>query len=365
MKKEIKNLQISHFSFIVTDQCNFNCSYCFQKKENKYLEHSTIEKAVTFFYPFFKEKTDIIFYGGEPLLAFEAIKHAVSLLKEKNKAEKKIVFSLTSNGSLIDHEMLDFFHQHGFSIMLSFDGLAQDIARKAGTMTPTLELIQRIQKYPGIEFSINSVFTTDTVDYLSESLRFIIESGGTEVLLSLDSIHPWNRETLLKLEEQLKQLTGFLFSHYKEKEIIPATLFRPPEGPPKKGFVCTAGLDRMAVSPDEELWGCFLFHDYLKDKKQSSDYLSYSFGPLDQFMEMHKTLYPEILANYADLRQDSFFTGERFCFLCEAVEQCGVCPVNAAYPTSFIGKIPTWQCSLNRILKKEKDKFFKMLPPHS
>jgi uncharacterized protein len=82
-------MKFSNLAFIVTDDCNFNCSYCLPKKEKKYMKRSTIEKAVTFFYPFLQENAYIVFYGGEPLLAFDQIRHAVSLLQEKEKTGKK------------------------------------------------------------------------------------------------------------------------------------------------------------------------------------------------------------------------------------------------------------------------------------
>ncbi|UCH98073.1 MAG: 4Fe-4S cluster-binding domain-containing protein [Candidatus Aminicenantes bacterium] len=78
-------MEISNLTFIVTDNCNFNCSYCIQKKEKKTINinKTTIETAVDFFYPFFKDdgKVYIGFYRGEPLLAYEQIKHAIMLVQ--------------------------------------------------------------------------------------------------------------------------------------------------------------------------------------------------------------------------------------------------------------------------------------------
>jgi uncharacterized protein len=109
------------------------------------MTRSTIEKAVRFFYPFFDEEVIIFFYGGEPLLAFDNIRYAVSFLEEKNReGGGKLDFYITTNGSLVTDEMLHFFDSHEFSIMLSFDGLAQDIGRKPGSLVPSRELIQRI-----------------------------------------------------------------------------------------------------------------------------------------------------------------------------------------------------------------------------
>jgi len=329
------------------------------------MELSTIEKAVTFFYPFLKEKTDIIFYGGEPLLAFDAIQHTVSLLNgqnEKNSEKKQFVFSLTTNGSLIDEEMLRYFDRHKFSVMLSFDGLTQDIARKSGSFSPSLKLVRRIKEYPGIEFTINSVFTPETVELLSDSMRFVIEASEVaKLLLSLSTIEPWDREAVDKLEHQLNRLADFLYSYYKKTGAIPIPDFCPPKPGARKGFVCTAGLTRMAVTPGEDIWGCYLFHDYLMDKKGDDDHGRYYFGKLDDFIENVETVYPRTLSNYKHLRQDCFIAEEQFCFLCEDVDSCGVCPVNVAYSTHFIGKISPWVCRINRLRKRARDKFLEKI----
>jgi hypothetical protein len=113
----------------------------------------------------------------------------------------------------------------------------------------------------------------------------------------------------------------------------------------------------MSVTWDEDLWGCYLFHDYMKQNKESDDYRCYHFGKLDEFIKNHETRYPEILVNYSDLSQDMFYTGEQHCFLCADVEHCGTCPVNAAFSTASIGKIPPWLCHLNRIQKQAKERF--------
>jgi sulfatase maturation enzyme AslB (radical SAM superfamily) len=279
----------------------------------KYMKSSTIEKAVTFFYPFLQENAYIIFYGGEPLLAFDQIRHAVSLLQKKEKTgKKKLKFSITTNGSLVNDEILDFFNTHCFNMLLSFDGQAQEICREPGSQKFTRELIRGINRdsYPGIEFSTNSVFTPATVNNLSQSLRYIIEMGVTEVRLSLAEDQPWEEAALMVLENELERLRDFLISYYKDRGIIPVINFRPsePRGKGMKVFSCDGGRQRMAIGPGEELWGCLVFHGYLKDNQDHDDFGTYSFGKLDNFMENHETIYPEVLSNYTALRQDFFFT---------------------------------------------------------
>jgi uncharacterized protein len=349
-------MKLANLAFIITDDCNYNCSYCQIKKEKKYMKPSTLEKAVAYFYPHLREDGYITFYGGEPTLALENIKYAVSLFQEKNRrGRKKLKFSLTTNGSLLTDETLDYFNRHHFFLMLSFDGQAQEITRKPGSLVSSQQVIRRIQSgsYPGIEFSTNSVFTPGTVMYLAASLREIIESGVTELMLSLAEDIPWDEAALLALEREMKEVSRFLVSYYKERKTIPLIGFRPSphRSTKKKVFHCEGGLKRLAISPEENIWGCLVFHGYLKDREESPDFHTYSFGKLDDFIKNHETIYPRVLANYAFLRQDCLFTENRFCFLCDDVASCSVCPASAAYATSSVGKIPTWMCRLRQIMR--------------
>jgi sulfatase maturation enzyme AslB (radical SAM superfamily) len=334
-----------------------------QKKEKKTIQNTTIERAVDFFYPFFSETEDVNvgFYGGEPLLAYENIAYTVFFLLEKNKkGNKKIKFCLTTNGSLLTEKMLDFFNRHKFTVLLSFDGLAQDKGRKRDTFAQTLRQMRRLQQCPGIHTEINSVFCPQTVGDLSESVRYIIEQKGPEITLNISHMEEWGpaREDILKKE--LQRLGDFLTRHFKRTGTIPVKNFRGAGGETgrKKGiFHCYAGRNRMAVTPTGELWGCFLFHDYFKGREDSPEYRYYAFGSLSDFITGYKTCYPKILSHYAELRQDYFYVEKEFCFLCPDVADCALCPVNAAYSTGFLGKISCRQCRLEGIVRNAQSRF--------
>lgn len=364
--------------FFVTDDCNFDCSYCRYKKEKQTIALSTVDKAVDFFFPYLAdERALVVFYGGEPLLAFDAIQHAVMLLHEKNKESRKpLQFTTTTNGSLLTDEMLDFFNRYKFTLMLSFDGLNQEKTRKPGSRESTLAMMQRLSSdsYPGIVFSCNSVFTPDTVRYLCQSLRYLVEAGGTGLRFRLAEDYPWDDGAIKTLELELRKLSDYVLSYFKTTGTIPLAEFQHKEPRHKAGnkktsyYHCDGGYYQMAVTPGEDIWGCVQFHGYLKDKINSADYRAYSFGKLDDFIKHHDTIYPRIMKNYANLRQDFYFTEEKDCFLCPELSECSCCPVYCAYPTSLIGKIPKWRCRLRQVqanaAKRFREKLNRLTPPH-
>jgi len=349
-------MEFSSFTFTVTEECNFNCSYCFQNIGRRYIDISTTEKALDFFFPLLTEECYVNFYGGEPLLAYDQIRHAVFALEKKNrKLKKNVQFSMTTNGSLINDDILSFLSQHKFLLTVSFDGLAQNISRKSDSFEHIVSIIKEILKYPDIELETNSVFTPETIGYLSQSIRFISELGVPNIDFSLHKVTPWDSSSLSQLQEELTSLRGFLRSFYKREGKIPLVEFR--EEPKKDIFCCFAGRDRMAITPDGKLWGCCLFPDFLRKEEETEKYEKYCFGDLDSFTENFERVYPEILSNISSLRTDHFSTPDTSCILCEELEECGVCPLDTAFSGSITKRIPPWICDIKKILREEKKIF--------
>ena len=113
----------------VTNKCNLRCSYCvFDKNSSLDRDHGnqTMSRRIAFkaVYDFYertnKEEGNIVFIGGEPLLAFELVKEVVKYANEISNFRLK--FSMTSNGLLLSDEKFSFFRTNNFLITLSLDG---------------------------------------------------------------------------------------------------------------------------------------------------------------------------------------------------------------------------------------------------
>ncbi len=238
---------------------------------------------------------------------------------------------------------------------MSFDGLAQEALRKKGSFKKTVSIIEQLLNCPDIALEVNSVFAPKTVDYLSESIKFVMDLGVPSIHFSLSKITPWDQVSLQKLEKKMTKLVKILVDRYKRNGDIPITNFREESG--EGIFYCAAGRDRLAITPDEKIWGCFLFPDYFKVKKNSPEFQKFYFGSLDDFIENHKSIYPRIRSNYAQLSMDNFSTPRLECFLCPELEDCAVCPINASFSGNPLGKIPSYLCKIQKIKIKEKENF--------
>lgn len=345
-------MNLSSITLIITDDCNFSCKYCYKAKSKKYMDNSIVYKALSLL-PKLKKNYYINFYGGEPLLSFDLIRETTSLLSKKNQEfGKKCKYTITTNGSLITEDISKFLNDNKFSVNFSFDGLAQDVLRKEGSFKKIVSSIDRLLNYSNIDLSINSVFTPRTVKYIPETINFIISLGVSSIHFSLSTIEPWNRFSLQKLDGIMSKLRKIILSHYKRSGNIPVTNFRKENN--KGIFYCSAGSDRVAVSPEGQIWGCFLFAEYFKSKENSQDYEQFYFGDLDSFTKNYEKIFPQISSKYAQLSMDNFSTPNMKCLFCSELENCTVCPINAAFSGNPLGKIPTYICEIQKIKIRQR-----------
>ena len=140
--------------FNITANCNLSCKYCEIKKSNETLSMDNIKLLFNnIMNNELLNKLNNIgigFYGGEPLLEFGKIKSIVKMSEIFFK-KKRINFKITSNGTLLTKEILDFFIDNNFFISISFDGdkTITDSHRGKGVFDLVFNKLLKIKKnYP-------------------------------------------------------------------------------------------------------------------------------------------------------------------------------------------------------------------------
>jgi len=122
--------KIKKITLQVTQNCNLRCSYCIysgmyeqRSHTNKTMSYETMKESVDFLmkHSTNSEMVDIGFYGGEPLLAFNNIKSLLTYIKTKYPY-KKVTYSMTTNGTIFNDEIIEFLSDNNVSLMISIDG---------------------------------------------------------------------------------------------------------------------------------------------------------------------------------------------------------------------------------------------------
>ena len=172
LKKEYFEKRIANarqLTIEITQGCNMRCKYCvysgkyeYERTHSSYtklMPFDVARKSIDYFFSLINSKKRttphdlcaIGFYGGEPLLGFELIKKCVDYIKQK-KTEEKISFTITTNGTLLDDEVIDFFIRNDFRILISLDGPKEEHDRfrvfknNKGTFDRIWENIIRLKK---------------------------------------------------------------------------------------------------------------------------------------------------------------------------------------------------------------------------
>lgn len=127
----IINRGISKLTLQVTQDCNFSCRYClFTKNNNIKRTHNkinmswdTAKKSIDFLWDHCKDapEVSIAFYGGEPLINYSLIKDIIDYSTRKFEI-KNVKFNLTTNGSLLTDEMVDYLAKYNVALTISLDG---------------------------------------------------------------------------------------------------------------------------------------------------------------------------------------------------------------------------------------------------
>jgi uncharacterized protein len=129
-----KNFPLQRVVLNITNQCNLACTYCYEYSEDKisktdgkpkYMTPSVAESSIDML---IKESGDrpsihVTFFGGETLLNFPTLRTSVDYAKRKcAEAGKHIEFSLTTNATMLNEQIVDFISEHNIGVTVSIDG---------------------------------------------------------------------------------------------------------------------------------------------------------------------------------------------------------------------------------------------------
>ena len=219
----------------LTEKCNLRCTYCYYNESQnercadmsdevreaslRYILNKTIE--------FKQDFIAITFFGGEPLLRFDAIRKSVDYLKglvEKRRTELPENFELklgiNTNGTLLNDEIIEYLGQEKFCIYLSLDGPASrhDIARRTVNNKGSFEAIEpfipALVKLNAFPISVTS---RKNITGLADSVKWLKDQGFIQVQNPVDFDGKWTVDDLNALAAEYNKLAEFWHELKKQK----------------------------------------------------------------------------------------------------------------------------------------------------
>jgi uncharacterized protein len=266
----------------IAHTCNLNCSYCFASQGNYHGERAVMsfevgKQALDFLVENSKGRRnlEVDFFGGEPLLNFEVVKQLVEYARsiEKEKG-KNFRFTLTTNGILIDDDVIDFANREMSNVVLSLDGRKEihdrfrvDYAGK-GSWDRIVPKFQKLVEARGHKnYYMRGTFTHANPDFLKD-IETMLDLGFTElsmepVVCAPDDPSALTEEDFPIVTEQYEKLAELMLKRHREGK--PFTFYHymiDLKGGPciyKRVSGCGSGTEYMAVTPWGDLYPCHQF----------------------------------------------------------------------------------------------------------
>lgn len=280
--KEKRQTVVKALCLHIAHDCNLACKYCFAE-EGEYhgrralMSFEVGKKALDFLVANSGNRVnlEVDFFGGEPLMNWDVVKQLVAYgrsLEESNN--KKFRFTLTTNGVLLNDEVMEFVNKEMSNVVLSLDGRKEvnDRMRPFRTGKGSYDLIvPKFQKLAEsrnqTNYYIRGTFTRNNLDF-SEDVKHFADLGFKQMSIEpvvgpeedpysireqdLPQIMEEYDKLALEYIDRYKKGNGFNFFHF----MIDLT-----QGPCvyKRLSGCGSGTEYLAVTPWGDFYPCHQF----------------------------------------------------------------------------------------------------------
>ena len=271
----------------VAHTCNLNCAYCFASQGKYHGDRAIMSFEVgkqAFDYLIKNSGTrrnlEVDFFGGEPLMNFDVVKQLVAYARQIEKEHNKnFRFTLTTNGMLIDDDVIDFANKEMSNVVLSLDGRKEihdryrvDYSGKGSWDRIVPKFQQLVEAREGKNYYMRGTFTHRNPDFLNDikqmldlgfnelSMEPVVCAPGDPAELTEDDL-PIVLDQYEKLAELMlernKQGKPFTFYHYMIDLTGGPCIYKRISG-------CGSGTEYMAVTPWGDLYPC---HQFVGEEK--------------------------------------------------------------------------------------------------
>ena len=266
----------------VAHTCNLNCSYCFASQGKYHGERALMsfeigKQALEFLIAHSGTRTnlEVDFFGGEPLMNWDVVKQLVAYARTQEPIHhKKFRFTLTTNGMLIDDDVIDFSNREMSNVVLSLDGRKEIHDRQRvdfagnGSYDRIVPKFQKLVAARGDKsYYMRGTFTHANPDFTNDifhmadlgfkelSMEPVVCAPDDPAALTAEDLPVLFRQYEILAEEMIrrkKEGRGFTFYHYMIDLTGGPCIYKRISG-------CGSGTEYMAVTPWGDLYPCHQF----------------------------------------------------------------------------------------------------------
>ena len=271
----------------IAHTCNLNCAYCFASQGKYHGERAVMsfevgKQALDFLIANSgkRRNLEVDFFGGEPLMNFDVVKQLVAYARSIEKQHNKnFRFTLTTNGMLIDDDVIDFANRECSNVVLSLDGRKEihdryrvDYAGKGSWERIVPKFQKLVEARGGKDYYMRGTFTHANPDFLKD-IQVMLDLGFNELSMEPVVCAPGDPSELTEedkaivldqyeklaelMRERDKQGKPFTFYHYMIDLTGGPCIYKRISG-------CGSGTEYMAVTPWGDLYPC---HQFVGEEK--------------------------------------------------------------------------------------------------
>ena len=266
----------------IAHDCNLACQYCFAEEgeyhgKRELMSYEVGRKALDFLVANSgnRRNLEVDFFGGEPLMNFQVVKDLVAYGRSLEEThDKKFRFTLTTNGVLLNDDIMEFANKEMGNVVLSIDGRKEvhDRMRPFRKGAGSYDLIvPKFQKFADSrhqeKYYVRGTFTHNNLDF-SKDVLHLADLGFKQI--SVEPVVAQETDSYAIREEDLPQLMEesenlaleMVKRHGKENDFNFFHFMNDLEGGPcvaKRLSGCGSGTEYLAVTPTGDLYPCHQF----------------------------------------------------------------------------------------------------------
>ena len=271
----------------VAHDCNLACKYCFAGKgeydgQREIMSYEVGKQALDYLIANSpgRRNLEVDFFGGEPLMNFDMVKKLVAYCREQEKIHNKnFRFTMTTNGMLIDDDVIDFCNKECHNVVLSLDGrkevndrFRKDYAGHGSYDTIVPKFQEFVKKRGDKNYYMRGTYTHYNTDFTNDifhmadlgftelSMEPVVSKPGDPSALTEEDLPILKEQYEILAKEMIKRNRegrGFTFYHYMIDLTGGPCIYKRISG-------CGSGTEYMAVTPWGDLYPC---HQFVGDPK--------------------------------------------------------------------------------------------------
>ncbi len=301
---------------LISQDCNMRCKYCFAStgdygQGRKLMSVETGKKALDFLIEKSEDRKflEVDFFGGEPMMNYEAVKEIVKYGREREKETGKVFrFTITTNGIIMNDEQLEFINKEMKNVVLSIDGRKEvhDRMRPTANGKGTYDLIaDNFKRFAAVrgdkEYYVRGTYTKYNLDF-SEDIMHLYEMGFDQI--SVEPVMADPKEPYAITEGDLTKIfKEYEILAHKISEILNSGKFINffhfmidlNQGPCaiKRLRGCGSGNEYIAISPEGDIYPCHQFVGIEKFNMGNIHKGTFDLDIKDEFAKAHVYSKPE------------------------------------------------------------------------